>query len=104
MKKVKKKKYIPTTISKTKYSISTPTKSVNYDNYNKLAIDLNYIRVKFNELNNKYPEVINNLKTSIFIDNHTINEDNLNYINNDNIRIANELTDIVIPSIKNKMY
>ncbi len=104
MKKVKKKKYISKTVSKTKYNISTPTKSINYDNYNKLAVDLNYIRVKFNELNNKYPEVINNLKASIFIDNHTINEDNLNYINNDNIKITNELTNIVIPSIKNKIY
>lgn len=72
--------------------------------YQNLLYDMNNIKNKMNELNNKYTGMINDQKNSLFIDNHIINEDVQNNVNNDNYKIINEINNIIIPSIKNKIY
>lgn len=72
--------------------------------YQNLLYNMNNIKNKMNELNNKYTGMINDQKNSLFIDNHIINEDVQNNVNNDNYKIINEINNIIIPSIKNKIY
>lgn len=72
--------------------------------YQNLLYDMNNIKSKMNELNNKYTEMINDQKNSLFIDNHIIDENIQNTVNNDNYKIINEINNIIIPSIKNKIY
>lgn len=69
--------------------------------YKNLYSQLNNIKLKLIDLNNYYQELSFDMKKNITVDNQTIEEDTLKTLKKDNDKVLQELTNIVIPRIRN---
>ena len=64
---------------------------------------LNDIRIQLTKLNEDYVTIYNDLRTDIIIDKKTIEQDNLQKINQNNISVLKEINNVVIPIINNNI-